>query len=283
MNATSHSPEPTRDRVEAVLAHVAEALADTAETSEGGGPWTARWDAIGPAQPHDPITAAPYAGLNRLLLTAGAAAVADAETGAWATDVAWYSAGFRIIAGQQGVIALRDTTSGLKAVTVFNACQVTGAPAPLERFAAPPPFTNDQIDRLFGVDDGQPRSTLEPTDRRASQLSAAAVARAGARAGYEIGWADPKRSLAGVLGSLMVANTLGFSYHPEMPPPPAAQAWADRLRSPDGGRMALEVSADASRLAAIVVERIATRQIDSLGDVSADRPDGVAFSHNGMR
>ena len=249
------------DRAQNVAAHIAAALAASAERSHADERWTGCWDAIGPAQPHDPVNGTVWSGINRYALVAGCAAIGGAPTGAWATAESWEGAGHRLRAGEPGIVTLRADLGGLRAVTVYNACQLEESAAADERFAAPPPMEAADIDRLFAG--GGVASTEEIPERRASQLAEVAVAQTAAALGRPAGWQDARESLVGVLASQAATNALGFAYWPDRPSPDVVEEWSELLRGADGGGAALADTADAARLATSVVEQIAARQLEA--------------------
>ncbi|WP_420431876.1 hypothetical protein [Candidatus Poriferisocius sp.] len=249
------------ERAESVAAHIAAALAASAERSHADERWSGCWDAIGPAQPHDPVNNTVWSGINRYALAAGRTAIGGAPTGAWATEESWQGAGRALRAGEPGIVTLHAGLGGLRAVTVYNACQLAEPAAPDERFAAPPPLEAADIDRLFAG--GGVASTEEDPERRASQLAEVAVAQTGAALGRPAGWQDARESLVGVLASQVAVNALGFAYWPDRPAPDVVEEWSELLRGPDGGGAALAATADAARLAASVVEQIAAHQLEA--------------------
>ena len=248
------------ERAECVAANIAAALAASAERSHGDERWTGCWDAIGLAQPHDPVANAVWSGINRYALVAGRAAIEGAATGAWATAESWQRAGHALRAGVPGIVTLRADLGGLRAVTVYNACQLAEPAAADERFAAPLLEASD-IDRLFAG--GGVASAEEAPERRASQLAEIAVAQTGAALGRPAGWQDARESLVGVLASQVAVNALGFEYCPDWPSPDVVEEWSELLRGPGGGEAALAATADAARLAAAVVGQIAARQLEA--------------------
>lgn len=255
------------ERAQSVAVHIAEALAASAERAFGDGRWTGCWDAVGLCQPHDPVKGIAWSGINRYALVAGREAIGGAPTGAWATAEAWEGTGRSVRAGVPGIVTLHSNAGtdgvGLRAMTVYNACQLEDPGTSDGRFAAPPRLEAADIDRLFAG--GGVASTEEDPERRASQLAEVAVAQTGAALGRPAGWQDAREGLVGVLASQVVANALGFEYWPDRPAPDAVEEWSELLRGPDGGESALAVTADAARLAASVVDQIAARQLEARG------------------
>lgn len=149
-----------QDRVEAVGAQIAAAMADAIEGDPGR--WTKSWNTLGASIPHNPVSGAVYSGLNRWVL-AVAAIEFGYPTGAWATYRQWQSADCQVQRGNHGVYIVRafeyrcckdpdcDQGSlcesrprwGMRVHTVFNAEQVDGEIPRDERFAE---FTTPQWD-----------------------------------------------------------------------------------------------------------------------------------------
>lgn len=148
------------DRVEAVGAQIAAAMADAIEGDPGQ--WTKSWNTLGASVPHNPVSGAVYSGINRWVL-AVAAIEFGYPTGAWATYRQWQSADCQVQRGNHGVYIVRafeyrcckdpdcDRGSlcdnrprwGMRVHTVFNAEQVQGEIPRDERFAE---FTTPQWD-----------------------------------------------------------------------------------------------------------------------------------------
>ena len=263
------SPVFEKDRADSVAAGVAEALAASAEQAMADDQWTARWDAVGLRQPHDPVTGYAWSGINRYALIAGRTVIDGAVTGAWATRRDWAREGFAVEPGSPGIVVLQAEFGTLGAVTVYNACQLTEDGPADARYEFPPKLGAADIDRLFGAV-GVVVCAEEEPQHRASQLADMAVAQAGATLGRPASWQDPGEALVGVLASQIVVNALGFSYLPECPSPDVIEEWCALLRSPDGGHDAMVLTAGAAQTAAAVVEQIAARQIET-PSVAAER------------
>ena len=279
MAMSSYPSEAGTKRAATAASQIAQSMATAADSAAAGGRWTSQWDAVGSVQPHDPTTASPWAGLNRYILLAGQRAVPESVSGAWATAEAWTGAGLHVKPDAWGVVVLASTGGRLHPITVHNASQVAGGPTPQHpQFATPPPMSEADVDRMFGVGGDSPSSSESDPSKRASQLAAAAVARAGHRMGA-LDWASPQDALAAALATQIVVNALGFDHSPDMPPPDTAAAWSMLLRSPTGGEAALAVAADASRLGAAVVEQIAERHAQVADPTRPDRSSGPDYSH----
>ena len=158
----------SQDRVEAVGAQIAAAMADAIEGDPGR--WTKSWNTLGASIPHNPVSGAVYSGLNRWVL-AVAAIEFDYPTGSWATYRQWQSADCQVQRGNHGVYIVRAFEYrcckdpgcergslcesrprwGMRVHTVFNASQVQGEVPRDERFAefSAPQWDHESITETF--------------------------------------------------------------------------------------------------------------------------------------
>ena len=158
------------DRVEAVGAQIAAAMADAIEGDPGQ--WTKSWNTLGASVPHNPVSGAVYSGINRWVL-AVAAIELGYPTGAWATYRQWQTADCQVQRGNHGVYIVRafehrcckdpdcDRGSlcdnrprwGMRVHTVFNAEQVQGEIPRDERFAefTTPEWDHQSITETFAA------------------------------------------------------------------------------------------------------------------------------------
>ena len=157
-----------QDRVEAVGAQIAAAMADAIEGDPGR--WTKSWNTLGASIPHNPVSGAVYSGLNRWVL-AVAAIELGYPTGSWATYRQWQSADCQVQRGNHGVYIVRAFEYrcckdpdcergslcesrprwGMRVHTVFNASQVEGEVPRDERFAefSAPQWDHESITETF--------------------------------------------------------------------------------------------------------------------------------------
>ena len=159
-----------QDRVEAVGAQIAAAMADAIEDDPGR--WTKSWNTLGASIPHNPVSGAVYSGVNRWVL-AVAAIELGYPTGAWATYRQWQGAECQVQRGNHGVCIVRafeyrcckdpdcergslcDSRPrwGMRVHTVFNAEQVDGEVPRDERFAefTAPEWDHESITETFSA------------------------------------------------------------------------------------------------------------------------------------
>lgn len=157
-----------QDRVEAVGAQIAAAMADAIEGDPGQ--WTKSWNTLGASIPHNPVSGAVYSGLNRWVL-AVAAIEFGYPTGSWATYRQWQSAECQVQRGNHGVYIVRAFEYrcckdpdcergslcdqrprwGMRVHTVFNASQVEGEVPRDERFSefSAPQWDHESITDTF--------------------------------------------------------------------------------------------------------------------------------------
>ncbi|MDE0650488.1 MAG: zincin-like metallopeptidase domain-containing protein [Gammaproteobacteria bacterium] len=157
-----------QDRVEAVGAQIAAAMADAIEGDPGQ--WTKSWNTLGASIPHNPVSGAVYSGMNRWVL-AVAAIEFGYPTGSWATYRQWQSADCQVQRGNHGVYIVRAFEYrcckdpdcergslcesrprwGMRVHTVFNASQVEGEVPRDERFAefTAPQWDHESITETF--------------------------------------------------------------------------------------------------------------------------------------